>query len=348
MNLLIKAGLVLTFDDQGTVLEGGEILIEDGAIGAVGSRVNLEGRPPARVIDARDALVMPGLVNAHTHSSENLRKGCGDRGSLAEWLPKVIVPLDALDPEANRIAALLGCGAMLRSGTTTVLDHFRRLPLQGANVDAVAEAYEKAGIRAVLAPTVRDRALYEPSAADRRAGRAPRQMEEPLGQPADAQLALCEEAIRKWHGRAGRLQIFLGPSGPQRCSDDLLQDVRELAEKYDVGVHTHLAETRWQGMAGKTLYGTTLTAHLDELGLLSSRLSVAHAIWLERDDIRRLGRARASAVHNPVSNLKLGSGIAKVAQMRRAGVNVALGSDGAASNDSQEMFEVVKLAAILS
>jgi guanine deaminase len=165
--------------------------------------------------------------------------------------------------------------------------------------------------------------------------------------PANELLAAGTRFIERWHGKFGRLQPYLGPSAPQRCSDELLKGCFTLSEQFDTGIHSHVLEARSQWFACEERFGMSPVAYMGQHGWLSPRLSCAHGVWLSQDDMRQLADAGAVVVHNPVSNLRLASGVAHVQHMLASGATVALGADGAASNDNQNMWEVVKLAAIL-
>jgi cytosine/adenosine deaminase-related metal-dependent hydrolase len=160
-------------------------------------------------------------------------------------------------------------------------------------------------------------------------------------------MSLVEACISRFNGRAGRIAVFPGPSNPSRCSDDLLIACQSLAEAYDVGIHTHLLETSRQDQLARARYGRSMVAQLDELGLLTERLSCAHCIWMDEDGLRRMAAAGAVAVHNPESNLKFGSGLAPLRDMKRLEVAVALGTDGISQNDNLILHDAMHLAAIL-
>jgi cytosine/adenosine deaminase-related metal-dependent hydrolase len=165
--------------------------------------------------------------------------------------------------------------------------------------------------------------------------------------PTDALLRGARRFLDRWKDKVDRVQPFVGPSAPQRCSDELLSGCFTLAETYDTGIHAHVLEARSQWFACQDRFGMSPVAYLDRRGWLSPRLSCAHGVWLSRDDMQRLAGAGAAVVHNPVSNLRLASGIANLQQLLASGTTVALGADGAASNDNQNMWEVVKLTGIL-
>lgn len=223
---------------------------------------------------------------------------------------------------------------MLKSGTTAAVDHWRRFPLALANLDATAAAYQEVGLRAAIALMIRDRP-HVPGGP-------------PPTQDWREQLAICEAAAGRWHRPAAGLTIMLGPSAAHRCSDTLLGATAGLAERLGLFVHAHLAEIQDHVRLSHVLDGRGLLERLEANGLLSPRSILAHAVWLDEPDVDRLARAGVTVVHNPVSNLKLGSGYAPVPRMRRAGVPVAVGTDGSASNDSLNLFEAIKLAALLS
>lgn len=329
MDLAFTHGTVLAFDPAFTIHEDCDVVLRGDRIAAVGP-----GAAQAftgRTIDARELVLMPGLLNAHTHSPENFAKGRNERSTLDEWLPHVWSHIDTLSPVALRVAVLLGAGEMLRSGVTAVVDHFRQLPQSEAAIDAAAQSYHDVGLRAIVAPMLRDRVVP--------AGRTVA--------PPSEQVALIDEAVVRWATRKTRVRIGFGPSAPNRCTDALLGAVSEAAWKRGAIVHMHVDETAAEAARCRALYGESAVRHLDSIGLLDPALSIAHGVWIDHADILSLARARAIVVHNPVSNMRLGDGIAPITAMRRAGVRIAIGTDGAGSNDGQNMFEAVKAAVFL-
>ena len=166
-------------------------------------------------------------------------------------------------------------------------------------------------------------------------------------QSAEDYLQLSKDAIARWDGHDGLLRYVIAPSGPQRCTDDLLVAANELSAEHDTTLHIHVLETKTQAVTGPEFYGRTLVEHLSDLGLVTDRLTIAHGIWLTSHDIELLGAAGASVAHNAISNQKLGAGIAPFRALLDAGVNIGLGSDGLSSNDSARMFDVMKAAALL-
>jgi cytosine/adenosine deaminase-related metal-dependent hydrolase len=302
------------------------------------------------VIEGRDRLVLPGLVNAHTHSSSNLLKGTADRLSHPAFMWLKQADTANRTPREIYVSAMLGCIEMLRSGTTACIDHVPDQLTGLENVEPIAQAYVDSGMRACLAFRFFDGEysdIYPPEGTPADLLEEVRRVS--LLRPwAAADLsALCEEAIGRWHGTADRLSVFPAPSAAQRCTDTLLTACGELAERYDVGIHTHLLETRVQMEGARRQYGCTMVQHLDRLGVLTRRLSCAHTVWIDEEDIGRMADRGAVVVHNPESNLKIGSGIAPIPAMLRRGVTVALGTDGASTNDNQTLQNAMYLAAIL-
>jgi 5-methylthioadenosine/S-adenosylhomocysteine deaminase len=320
---------VLPFDDKWRVLEGCDVVVANGHILAMGTNAVAQ-RTVERRIDATHLVITPGFVNAHTHSPENLARGLADGLELHEWLGTVWRSLDRLDADGIRLAAQLGCIEMIRSGTVAVVDHFRQYPPRLDAIDAVARAYQDAGLKALVAVWLRD-ALGPRN----RANSAPRQVE------------ICAEAARRWHKPEHGLRIGVGPSGPTRCTDELLSGAGALAREAGLSFHIHVDETREEAGEARKRYGSTAIRHLRDLDLVWPGLSVAHGVWLTDADIRLLAGGGAGIVHNPISNMRLGSGIARLDAMRDAGMLVALGTDGAASNDSQNILEAAKAAAFL-
>jgi cytosine/adenosine deaminase-related metal-dependent hydrolase len=316
-------------------LETRHILISGGRITAMPAPSSGLRIDAGETIDACDGLVMPGLVNAHTHSPENLARGTADCVRLSQWLDAVWPRIDTLAPDRVRLAVELGAAEMIRRGVTSVVDHFRQTPMRPDALQAAVAAYTATGLRTTLAVMLRD-------------GRSPGGAL--VGAPhvaaapdAAQQIAL----VAAMAGDAGARGVTLayGPSAPHRCSDALLEQLAGLPG--DTLVHTHLDETAEDADAARRRFGRSNVAHLQALGLLRATTACAHAVHVTEDDIVRLAASEAVVVHNPVSNMRLGSGTAPVASFLAAGIRIALGTDGAASNDTQDLWESIKLAALL-
>lgn len=333
---LLRGGMLLS--PEGDEFRAADVLLDGERIVAVGKALALPAA--ASVWELRGDLVLPGLVNAHYHSPDNLNTGLLPSAPLELW-SLASVPGRSGAPEELRLAALLGAAQLLRGGVTAVVDMVRPWPsLTGAALDAVASAYVEAGLRAVIAPVVRD---------------LPVEGTLPLGEASAAhevsapgeQLGVVEDAFRRWHGRDGRIQVHVGPSGPQRCSDQLLEGALDLARRLGTLVHTHAVETRPQAVQAWRRWGGSLLRRLDHLGALSPSTVLAHVVWPEADEPALLAESGAVVVHNPASNCVLGSGRAPLPALLEAGVMVALGTDAATCNDGLSMFEAMKLATIL-
>jgi cytosine/adenosine deaminase-related metal-dependent hydrolase len=325
------------------------IEIADGTITALHSP-GLVPPHDVEAIDARGLLAVPGLVNGHTHSPDNLVRGSAPGLPLELWSLYSAPGREQCTPREIYVSALLGAIEMLRTGTTTVLDHVRISPDVSLDaLNAVAEAYRDAGMRAVIAPVVADRAVAEtmPFDGDDLAGVDIASYGGRKPMPAAAQMAIVEAFANQWHGAEGLISVAIGPSGPQRCSDALLELAGDFSARRGCVFHTHVLETRIQREMGARLYGKGMIAHLDELGLLNRRANLVHSIWLESGDVDRIARSGAAVVHNPVSNARLGSGFCRVPEMLKVGLRVALGTDSACCNDSNNLLEAAKWASLL-
>jgi 5-methylthioadenosine/S-adenosylhomocysteine deaminase len=304
-------------------------------------------REVTRVIEGGERMLTPGLVNAHTHSPLNILKGTGDVSSHPAFMWLNQADTAGRTPDEVRLSALLGCIEHLLNGTTAVIDHFPEQGFSDRDVEAVVDAYQIAGLRALVALRIFDEDysdIIPPEGLPASLASA-----NPLSpRPANESLAIVEQAITR-HDRAagGRIRVCPAPSNPSRCSDILLSGTRAVAERHNTAVHMHLLETKIQAEIAQSRYGTTMARHLNHLGLLSRRLSCAHTIWIEEDDIALMAERGAIAVHNPESNLKIGAGIAPISRMLQNGMTVALGTDGASTNDNMDMHEVMRLAVML-
>jgi cytosine/adenosine deaminase-related metal-dependent hydrolase len=347
--VVIRHGRVL--DPAARRADPADLLVEDGVIREIG-RPGLAVPEGATVIDARDRLLIPGLINAHTHS----------HGALSRGLPGDRVPLEILlnngpaiggnrSLDDKYVYAQLSAIEMIRKGCTACYDLFIELPVPTADgVYAVARAYAEVGMRAVLAPMMADRTLYQalPGLLDAIPQPARRQVEALRTAPYQTSIAACRDILRGWPIDRARVRPGLGPTIPMHCSDEFLVACRDLAREYDAPLQTHLAESRGQAVLGLRKYGKTLTGHLADLGMLGPRFSGAHAVWLDGDDVRRLADAGASVAHNPTSNLRLGNGVAATRMMLEHGLRVGVGTDSASSSDTQNMFEALRWASYLS
>lgn len=321
-----------------------DVRIEGATIVEVAPAHTIDASPGCRTVDADGGYVMPGLVNAHTHSGQHLDRGVAPNLPLDLWLVWAVyggIPFDADDAY---VLAMSGAIEMLSTGCTTVLDH----PWVGVDgfdeyADAIMTAYADAGMRAGVAPMIQDRDIFESMHVGD--GPAP----EPLGPHVEPGrlLAAMERFVDRWGGRHERLLPMIGPSAPQRCSDELMIGLAELAGRTGSHVHTHVLETRHHIAASRARYGRSVVEELAAIGMLDERTSLAHAVWMDDAEYATVRAAGAVLVHNPVSNLRCGSGLMPFGDLYRNGVRLALGADGAASNDDQNMFGAMKVAALV-
>jgi len=314
-DILIKNGYVITMD--GPPIENGYVLVEDSKITYVGK----EEKPAHKVINANNCVVMPGMINTHTHIGMTLFRGYADDLPLKQWLEDHIWPAEAkLTDEDLYIGTMLGCLEMIRSGTTAFADMY-------IHVDSVARAVEESGMRAALSYGMID--LGDKSRAD-------------------SELAEGSRFVKKWNGSAeGRITAMYGPHAPNTCSREFLARVKEQAVRDNARIHIHVLETEAELNQMKEQFGMCSVNMLDELGFLGPDVLAAHCIWLSGGDMDILANRNVNIAHCPISNMKLASGIAPIPELLKRGANVSLGTDGCASNNSLDMFEEMKTTALL-
>ena len=346
---IIRGGRVL--DAAAHRAEPADVLVDGATIKEIG-RPGMPAPEGAVTLDARDRMLMPGLVNAHTHAHGALVRGlAGDRVPLELLLNQSGVLNGNRTVEDKYLSAQLSAIEMVRKGCTACYDMFVEFPTPSIDgVHAVARAYGDVGMRAVIAPMMADRTFYQalPGLLEAIPQPARASVEALRATPYETSLATCREILKSWPFDRDRARPALGPTIPMHCSDEFLRACRDLARDYDVGIQMHVAESRGQAVSGVKKYGKTLTAHLDELGLLGPRFTAAHGVWLDAEDIKRLGGAGGSVAHNPPSNIRLGAGIAAAREMLDAGVRVGIGTDSPSSSDTQNMFEAMRWASYLS
>jgi len=346
---LIRGGTVLTLDSEDRVLDGEDILIEDERIARVGGRLTEQDGPFDRVIDASGRLVMPGLVNAHFHSYDRFHRGMWEGMPLELWLIHVSPMFQPhLTDRGSTVRSQLCAAEMLLNGTTACVDNRHPPALTAEALGPTTQGYVDAGLRVGAAPMIWNRPFTQtmpyldtimPKTERDRIDRTP---------PAvNAILDFHSRLVKDWDRRQGRVHVLLAPAGPQRCTDELLRAFAAAAQTDGRPIHSHIVESKVQAVTGWELYGKSMIAHLKDLGVLSPRLTVIHGVWLSREDIALIAEAGATVAHNPTCNLKLLSGVAPVPRLLEAGVNVALGTDNPSANDGSNLFDALKLAALL-
>ncbi len=349
--ILIRNATIVAMDyTHGATPFAADILIEGTAIRSIGT--GLTARPDAQIIDGRGKLVMPGLVNAHTHSSETFLRGRYERMPLELWL-LYAYPLLMNDPIGERLLylrSLLLAMESLRNGVTTLCDDFFDPPRHDLDrLATVFRAYDDAGIRANVSSAAMNVHTLDALPFAREV--TPLALQELLdfGPPmsAEAYADYCRAAFSSLHGMSGRLRFMIAPSAPQRCTPDLMAACMDLAVENHVPFHTHVLETKTQAVIGLVGYNKSLIAYMHDLGLLKRNTTIAHSVWVSDEDIELMGRAGVSIAHNAVSNLKLGAGIAPIRRLLDAGVTVGLGTDGVSSNDTSRIFDVMRVAGLV-
>lgn len=332
-DIIISGGTVVTLDENRRIIKDGAIVVNGNRIEQVGKKNGIAKKFKADTeIDAEGKFIFPGLINTHDHMFQVMLRNLGVDLPLLEWLKNIIHPAVAkLKKKRDWIhtSALLGCVENIKSGNTYVLDnHYAG---RNGHYDAVIEAMIKTGIRGCLA-----RGIYEMNA------------HEDLIESPDEAIPDCERLVKKWHKAAdGRIMVCVAPMHPCQASKRLLLEAKDLSDEYGVLYHMHTAESRGDQELNLKMHGKTDVEFLNELGILSPRYISVHSVWLSKKEIGYLAQSGAHVVHNPVSNMYIGDGVAPIPELMDAGVNVSLGTDGAASNNNQDLIQSMKFAACL-
>ncbi len=328
----------------------GDLLIKGDRIDAIGP--DLQAPEGAATISGAGKLVMPGLINSHLHTNEALFKGRYDNMPLEVWMlySYPILAAKRLPPRLVYLRTMLVAIESLKTGVTCLTDDLYESPKAELELlGAAFDAYDDIGIRATVSAHVVDKNFLDTIPYARET--VPQALQDEVNKLAplhlDDYLAFTKAAHAKFHTRSGRLRFMLAPSAPQRCTPKLMLAANDLAREWRVPFHTHIVETKVQGVTGPVFHGKSLIAYMNELGLLNPWTTIAHSIWVTDDDIEIMGKAGVSIVHNTISNQKLGAGVAPIRKLLEAGVNVGLGSDGICSNDSPRMFDVMHAAGLI-
>jgi 5-methylthioadenosine/S-adenosylhomocysteine deaminase len=323
VDLLITGGTVVTMDAQRRVIEDGAVAVRGDSIVAVGSRAEIESRFEApRSIDARGALVVPGLINGHAHAAMSLFRGLADDLSLDDWLKKYIFPAEARNVTEEFVVwgTRLGVLEMLRGGITTYADMYYF-------EDAVARVTKEAGMRGVLGETIID-------------------FPAPDNKTLAAAFTYTQDYLTHWKGDP-LIVAAVAPHSIYTCSEKTLQDAAALARRNGAPILIHIAEAPFELEQSRAKHGLTPVGYMERIGLLGPDVVGAHCIWVDEADIASLVHFGVGCVNNPSSNMKTASGVMPVLEMLAAGEAVGLATDGAASNNNQDMFEEMDLASKL-
>src|SRR2546425_7716813 len=322
-DLIVVGGTIVTMNNARDVIENGAIAVAHGRIVAVGPRGEIEKRYFAReTLDAGGRIVIPGLINGHTHIPMTLFRGLADDLDLQEWLTKYIFPAEAknVSEEFVRAGTRLGLAEMIRGGTTTYCDMYYF-------EDAIADETSKAGMRAVLGETVIDFAV-----ADNKTN-------------AEA-MTYVESFVKKWQGNA-LIVPAIAPHAPYTVSEEHLKAVRAFSDRTGAPIVTHISETKRQVDDSIKAKGASPIDYLNRIGFLNNRVVAAHVVWPTEEELALLKKLGVGIVHNPQSNMKLASGVAPVPEMLKEDLPVGLGTDGAASNNDLNLWEEMDTAAKL-
>lgn len=323
VDILIVGGTIVTMNDERNVIENGAIAITNGKIDLIGTRGIVERNSrPKRVINAAGKVIIPGLINTHTHAAMSLFRGISDDLDLNDWLTKFIFPAEAknVNEQFVRAGTRLGIAEMIKGGTTTYCDMYYF-------EDAVADETKKAGMRGVLGETIIKFPVSD--------NKTPEQA-----------IAYTEKFIKKWKNDP-LIVPAAAPHAPYTLETATLKAVKEQSDRLNSTVVIHVAETRKERDDIFAQFGKTPAAYLESIGFLSDRMIAAHSVWLRPDEIDLYKKYGVGSAHCPTSNMKLASGVALIPDMLAKDVAVGLGTDGAASNNDLNMWEEMDLAAKL-
>lgn len=324
IDLLIEGDHLVTMEKSTDIIQKGAVAIHQGVIVAVGKAENIKKLyEPEILLRGENRIVMPGLINGHSHAAMTLFRGIADDYPLFEWLNNYIFPAEVafVDKEFVKLGTELACWEMIRGGTTTFVDMYY-FP------EIISRVVDSCGLRALVSATVIDQA--SPDATDARDS-----------------LLKGEAFIKKWKNKNQRIMPILGPHSNYTLDLEQLQQTRDLAARLGVGLSIHMAESIFENQHAKTKYNDTSVKVFESIGFLKGPTIAAHMVWPSDEEIRILKKRNVGVIYNPTSNMKTGAGIAPIIKMLDAGINIGLGTDGAASNNDLDMWEEMRLAALL-
>lgn len=324
-SILIKNAEIITMNPKNEILHG-DLYIENDRIVAIGENLPHQAE---KVIDGTNRTVIPGFVQTHIHLCQTLFRGQADDLELLDWLKKKVWPLEAAhDEESSYYSAMLGIGELIQSGTTTIVD------METVHhTDNAFQAIDESGIRALSGKVMMDKGDEVPLL---------------LREKTAHSIQKSVDLLEKWHGRdGGRIQYAFSPRFVVSCTEELLIEVRNLSKKYQVKVHTHASENRGEIELVEQEKGMRNVVYLDSIGLANENLILAHCVWLNEEEKRIIKERGVKVSHCPGSNLKLASGVADIPDLLHAQAFVSLGADGAPCNNNLDMFNEMRLAAII-
>ena len=353
MTTIIRNARVLTMDATDTILDRADVLVDGQTIAAVGPELAFTGGE-VREIDGAGRLVMPGPINGHFHSPVNHLKGSLDSLPLEVFMLYESPALDeaGMSPRAAYVRTMLGALEMLKNGVTAVQDDAFFVPAPRAEIiDAVMQAYADSGIRATVAldqPNVPELEKL-PFLADMLPPKLKADLAQPAPMCAEGLLECYRYLIHRWHGAAdGRLSAAVSCSAPQRVTPDYFSALDDLSRAHDLPFYIHMLETKLQRVLGEEKFGgRSLIRYVHDLGFLNDRLNIIHSVWVDDADIALIAEAGSVVAHNPISNLRLGSGVMPFRRLRDAGVPICLGTDEAIADDAINMWLVAKITGLI-
>jgi len=324
IDLIILGDYVVSMDASASVYQDGAVAVDDGLILAVGPAAEITAEySAAETLSGKNRIVMPGLINGHSHAAMTLLRGVADDLGLMDWLNNYIFPAEVqfVDPEFVRIGTELACWEMIRGGTTTFVDMYY-FP------DTVAGVVDSCGMRAMVSATVIDQ-------------------RSPDAENASDSINKGIDFINRWKNKNSRITPIFGPHANYTLNAEQLKATRAAATEHGVGISIHMSESPFELQYSKDTFGMTSIELYESIGFLDGPTIAAHVVWPTDVEIPILVERKVGVIHNPTSNMKIASGIAPVAEMLQAGVRVGLGTDGAASNNDLDMWEEMRLAALL-
>jgi len=324
IDLIVSGDYVVSMDDTGAVFEDGAVAVDEGLILAVGPADVIRKEYSAeQTLSGEGRIVVPGLINGHSHAAMTLLRGVADDLALMDWLNNYIFPAEVefVDAEFVRIGTELACWEMIRGGTTTFVDMYYY-------PDTIAEVVERCGMRAMISATVIDQ-------------------RSPDAENAGDSIKKGSGFIERWQGKNERITPIFGPHANYTLNAEQLKATREAAMQYGVPISIHVSESPFELQYSQDTYGMSSIELYESIGFFDGPTIAAHVVWPTKEEIPILARRKVGVIHNPTSNMKIASGIAPITELLDAGVRVGLGTDGAASNNDLDLWEEMRLASLL-